>query len=160
MKRFFVITLLLVGCFTLLSAERIDNYHVDIVVEQSGELSITETIDYHFENISKHGIFRDIPYQIKAASVTKDIGLYQFSVQIDGGYVAWEQSTQHSKRAGELIRLKIGSPSTYVKGKHTYTISYKVKMGVVPAAQNEHQDAIRWNLIGTGWQIPIHNTQA
>lgn len=160
MKRFFVITLLLLGCFTSLFAEKIDHYRVDVTVEQSGELSVTETIVYDFENASKHGIFRDIPFQIKVGSVTKDIGLYQFSVEKDGGDVTWEESSHYSQKAGKLIRLKIGSPSTYVTGKHTYTISYRVKLGVLPASQHNDEDAIRWNVVGTGWQIPIHHIQA
>ena len=45
-------------------------------------------------------------------------------------------------------------------GKHLYTIAYRVKKGVLPAAQNEENDAIRWNIIGTGWQIPISNVEA
>ncbi|MDD3592315.1 MAG: DUF2207 domain-containing protein, partial [Sulfurovum sp.] len=160
MKRFLVITLLLLGCFTSLIAEKIDSYRVDLTVEQSGELFVTETIVYNFENASKHGIFRDIPIQIKVGSVTKDIGLYQFSVQKDGEDVTWEQSSHYSQKAGMMTRLKIGSPSTYVTGKHTYTISYRVKLGVLPASQHSDKDAIRWNVVGTGWQIPINHIQA
>ena len=65
-----------------------------------------------------------------------------------------------SAQAGDIIRLKIGSATTYVTGKHLYKISYRVKKGVLPAAQNEQNDAVRWNIIGTGWQIPITDIEA
>ena len=107
MKRLLLITLLYVGWHTLLFAEKIDNYKIDVTVEQSGELSIVETIDYNFEGASKHGIFRDIPYQIKIGSTKKDIGIYQASVQMDGMPVMWEKSSLNSSQAGQFIRLKI-----------------------------------------------------
>ena len=155
---------LLLLCFFFLTttsyAEKISAFNVDITVEQSGELLIVESIEYDFEQASKHGMFRDIPFTIKRAGRLKDLGLYDFSVQLDDGIVAWQKSTFMSTKSGEVTRLKIGSPHTYVTGKHLYKISYRVKMGVLPSAQNENKDAIRWNIIGTGWKIPIENVIA
>ena len=37
---------------------------------------------------------------------------------------------------------------------------YRVKISILPAAQNEASDAVRWNIIGTGWKIPIDNIEA
>jgi len=144
---------------TLLYAEKISAYKVNVTVEQSGELSIIESIEYDFEGQSKHGIFRDIPFTIKRTSLIKDLGLYDFSVQMDSNVVSWEKLNMGSAHAGDIIRLKIGDASTYVTGKHLYIISYRVKMGVLPSSQNEDNDALRWNVIGTGWQIPIEILQ-
>ena len=87
MQKLLLITLLLLGWGSSLYAEKITNYKIDINVEQSGELSVVESIGYDFENQSKHGIFRDIPFTIKREGVVKDLGLYDFSVQIDGDIV-------------------------------------------------------------------------
>ncbi|MBT8349313.1 MAG: DUF2207 domain-containing protein, partial [Sulfurovum sp.] len=160
MKKLLILTLLFWGMSSTIYAEKISNYKIDVTVEQSGELSIIELIEYDFEKQSKHGIFRDIPYTIKRKDVIKDLGLYEFSVQLDGDIVEWQQSTLGSTHAGDIQRLKIGSASTYITGKHLYQIAYRVKKGVLPATQNEENDAIRWNVIGTGWQIPIANIEA
>lgn len=160
MIRLLIITLLFLGWVTSTYAEKISNFKIDVTVEQSGELSIVESIEYDFEQQSKHGIFRDIPFTVKREGIINDLGLYAFLVQLDDGIVEWKQSTIASAQAGDVIRLKIGSASTYVTGKHLYTIAYRVKKGVLPAAQNEENDAIRWNIIGTGWQIPIQNVEA
>ncbi len=160
MKTLLILALLFWGLNTSAYAEKISNYKIDVTVEQSGELSIVESITYDFEGLRKHGIFRDIPYTIKRNNLIKDLGLYDFSVQLDGGIIEWQQSTLASTQAGDVIRLKIGSAHTYITGKHLYKIAYRVKKGVLPAAQNEEDDAIRWNVIGTGWQIPIHNVEA
>ena len=160
MKKWLYSALLFVAWASFAYGEKITQFTVDVTVEQSGELFVTEAIEYDFETQSKHGIFRDIPFTIKRASQLTDLGLYDFSVQLDDGMVEWKQYTLRSAHAGELIRLKIGSPNSYVTGKHLYTLRYRVKKGVLPAFQNEENDAIRWNIIGTGWQIPIQNIKA
>jgi len=160
MKKLLLLTLLFLGSGSSANAEKISNYKIDVTVEQSGELSIIESIEYDFEQQRKHGIFRDIPYTIKRNDLIKDLGLYEFSVQLDGGIVEWQQSTFGSAQAGDVLRLKIASSSTYITGKHHYQIAYRVKKGVLPATQNEEDDAIRWNIIGTGWQISIDNIEA
>jgi uncharacterized membrane protein YgcG len=159
MKKLLLALLLLFGS-TALFAEKIDRYEVDVFIKRSGELAIVEKIDYDFGGIGRHGIFRDIPRQIKYKEVIKDIGLYDISVSMDGGPVAWERQTYHADHAGEILRLKIGSASRLIHGRHHFTIRYRVKMGVLSASGNEQRDAIRWNVIGTGWSIPIENVKA
>jgi len=160
MKKWLYSALLFVVWASLAYGEKITHFAVNVTVEQSGELAITETIEYDFETQSKHGIFRDIPFTIKRASQLTDLGLHDFSVRLDDDMVEWKQSTERSNLTGEIIRLKIGSANTFVTGKHLYTLHYRVKKGVLPAFQNEANDAIRWNIVGTGWQIPIHNIKA
>ncbi len=160
MKKLFLLLFLFTGCNSGLFAEKISSYTVNIIVQQSGELHVSETIQYDFEGLSKHGIFRDIPFTVKGSVLPKDIGIHNFSVQMDGKKVDWEQSILNSFDSGDMIRIKIGSPSTYITGKHIYTISYQVKKGVLPSSFNASQDAIRWNTIGTGWEIPIEKTES
>ncbi|MEA3454996.1 MAG: DUF2207 domain-containing protein, partial [Campylobacterota bacterium] len=150
-----LILFLFAGWSTALFAEYISRYEVNLTVQQSGELHIVETIHYDFDGASKHGIFRDIPSTVKGSGRAKSIGLYDFSIQMDGAKAEWKKSKINSSDAGELIRLKIGSPSRLITDKHIYTITYKVKNGVLPSSGNTSQDAIRWNLIGTGWPVLI-----
>jgi len=113
MKKLLLALLLLFGS-TSLFAEKIDKYSVAITIEPSGELSVVEEIDYNFEGLGKHGIFRDIPYQIKRNGIIKDIGLHNFSVSMNGGPVEWIKESYNSGHAGKVVRLKIGSPSLYL----------------------------------------------
>jgi hypothetical protein len=160
LKRHLLLTLLFFGVGLSLHAEKITQYHIDVNVEQSGELSIIESIEYDFEQVQKHGMFRDIPHTIKKDGRIIDLGLYDFSVQMDNNIVEWKKSTMKSTHAGEIVRLKIGSASTYVTGKHLYRIVYRVKKGVLPSSQNESTDAIRWNIVGSGWKIALYDVSA
>ena len=148
--------LLIVG----VGAEEISRYNIDLHIEQSGELYVVETIEYDFKSQRKHGIYRDIPFTIKRGIATRDIGLYEFAVKLDDKNVEWHTSQIRSSDAGDMVRIKIGSADKYIEGKHIFTISYRVKMGVLPAYKDETMDAIRWNIIGTGWKVSIYNITA
>ncbi|MEA1953686.1 MAG: DUF2207 domain-containing protein, partial [Campylobacterota bacterium] len=155
-----LILFLFLGLGVSLYAEKISAYKIDVTVKQSGELFIVESILYDFENASKHGIFRDIPFTVKINSHTTNLILDTFSVKLDDGVVEWDAMTVNNTLAGKTTRIKIGSASTYLTGEHLYKISYRVQKGVLPAVQNEKNDAVRWNVIGTGWQVPIANIEA
>jgi uncharacterized membrane protein YgcG len=79
---------------------------------------------------------------------------------MDSAPVPLRQESYRSKQAGKVIRLYLGDAGSYVTGKHTYTIGYRVTNGILPAAQNPEHDALRWNLVGSGWSIPIKHVTA
>jgi len=151
------ILLLSIGGTTVLFAEKISSYHTIVTVQQSGELQVVEKIKYDFQTASKHGIFRDIPYTVRDGGLPRDLGFGNFSVTMDGKSVQWEKQTLSQTDSGEMIRLKIGSAQHTITGLHSYEIRYQVQKGVLRSSLGSTYDAIRWNMIGTGWEIPIEN---
>ena len=139
------------------SGEKIANYNVDISIHQDGTLSIIEDIKYDFSNEEKHGIYRDIPHTVKVNknSYPSNIGLSSFEVSMDNHYVNFTES-KVSADSGSNIRLKIGDASTYITAQHNYKISYAVAHGVLESGV---LDAVRWNAIGTGWEVPINSAR-
>jgi hypothetical protein len=53
--------------------------------------------------------------------------------------------------------LRIGDASKTVSGSQTYTVSYTVKGIVNPNVASSGMDELYWNVIGTGFTIPISN---
>jgi uncharacterized protein (TIGR04222 family) len=130
-------------------SERITAYDVDIRVEDTGSMLVTETIDYDFGFSQRHGIFRDIPVRLDYDSRYERIyPLKVISVEGSPGTpVKYKQ-----ENAVHADRLKIGDPNKTITGAHRYTIVYRVD-----AALNgfpEH-DELYWNAIGTEWTVPI-----
>ncbi|MDQ7084588.1 MAG: DUF2207 domain-containing protein [Sulfurovum sp.] len=160
MKKLFYSCILLL-LFTASSfADKITQYDIDIEIESSGGLSIVERIAYDFEGESKHGIFRDIPFTIKVGTRIIDLGLDSYAVKMNGQDIAWKQSIIRSSSMGEMVHLKIGDPASYVTDIQHYEIRYHVNIGLLLSAQDSLKDAIRWNIIGTAWTIPIENITA
>lgn len=120
----------------------IDNFSVDVKVGTDRVYDITETIDVNFTQPS-HGIMRKIPrsgsveaYRITDASVTGDF----FATSADSDY----------------LTLKIGDEDEYVRGKHSYNISYKMIHAKDDATDGDYAYI---NLIGSEWEVPIYNAE-
>ena len=139
-------------------AENIDSYDITIDIQESGELLVSEKITYNFGSQKKHGIYRDIPNTITVNSVKSSVGLDNFTVTMDGNHVNYKKMSISSPDSGENTRLRVGSKNIYISGIHTYEISYSVKKGVYKSSTDHLKDAIRWNVIGTGWKIPINQS--
>ena len=139
-----------------LFAEAIRQYDVTIDLHEDGSLGVKEVIDYDFGPVRRHGIFRDIPKMVTGRYGLRSIGLGDFSVTRDGVPEPFEKLTVGGD-AGPMVRLKIGRGETFLTGSHRYTIAYRVAHGILSA--HDGRDAMRWNAVGTGWEVPIDHAR-
>lgn len=150
MKKLLLLSLLLLLAPFVATAEgeeQIDNYAVELRIEQDSSLKVTETINYDFGENQRHGIFRNIPYKYKARGGNFALRISDVTVT-DG---TSDQPFTTSKSGGELV-LKIGDPDVYVTGNHQYVIDYTVGRAMNYFADH---DELYWNAIGTEWPVPI-----
>lgn len=132
---------------------KIDSFDSRIVVEEAGTVSITETIAVDFANLSKHGIYRDIP-----VTYTNADGSYLYtkvdvlSVLQDGSSATYTTTAYNG-----YLQLKIGDADTTISGGHTYAISYRAT-GILKAY--ESYDELYWNVTGNNWDVPISRASA
>lgn len=151
----FAFFILLTGLFLPQEAlaEEIADYQVDIKVNKSSEINIVETIRYDFGLLDRHGIFRNIPY----ITINKEGKKYQLEIDVsdvsygNGQDVPYSISTENEDKI-----IKIGDPNKTITGVNTYVISYTVKGAVTYFSDH---DELYWDAIGTGWEIPIYNTE-
>lgn len=121
----------------------IDTFDISMIVNDDNTYDMTETIDVTFNNSQMHGIYRDIPittYYKKPIKIK--------NIQIEG--YAYTTETVNGQ-----IRIKIGDPDVYTTSHETYRIHYTYVLG---DDLNPDMDELYFNLVGTGWQMPIHNT--
>jgi len=151
---------------SILFAEHIENFEVNITLEPGGEFVVTESILYDFNGTHKHGIYREIPTQAYSMGnvngvkwgVHFDIGLEAFEVQMDAEEVAWTKT--FSKSSGKkVVTLKIGSKEKNVSGKKYYLIKYRCLNGIMPSSYQVAKDILHWNAVGDGWKVPILQTE-
>lgn len=128
-------------------AEQIDNYQVDIKLDQSGEIYIQERIEYDFGIAQRHGIFRNIPYKYKNDFGKFNLRLNDIAVTMDGQPVGAAISSSNGEK-----NIKIGDADITITGKHVYNISYSVKRAINFFPDH---DELYWNAIGTDWTVPI-----
>ena len=121
----------------------INDYDVNILVNEDNSYLINETLQVEFNRTDMHGIFRDIPtktYFGKPVKIKKlDVLTHNYSSERNGGFLS----------------LRIGDKNTYANPTETYRISYIYEIG---DDGNTDMDEFYFNIVGPQWEIPIHNT--
>lgn len=126
----------------------IDEYNINMVVNEDNTFDITETITAYF-NVPKHGIYRKIPLKntVTRLDGTKSNNRAQISnIYVDNNFTTYNED-------GYKV-IKIGDASKTFTGSHTYTIKYTYNIGKDPLKNN---DELYFNLIGDEWDTIISN---
>lgn len=126
----------------------IDEYNIDIKVNEDNTFDIEETITAYF-NVPKHGIFRTIPLRntVTRLDGTKSKNRVQISnLSVDNKYT--------TSKADGNYKIQIGSASHTVTGEQIYVIKYTYNIGKDPI---KDYDELYYNLIGTEWDTVIGN---
>lgn len=145
---------LLFALFTFpqrVSADVIRGYDAQILIQKEGTIQVKEKIEYDFEYLYKHGIYRDIPF-IKKNSDGKQ---YKMDVTVES--VADENGDSYSYTTSEVngqLRLKVGDANRTITGIHTYTITYTVSGALTFFSDH---DELYWNVTGDKWGFPLEN---
>ena len=125
-------------------AERVTQMWVGAEVTATGAMPVQEVIDYDFGlAVDKHGIFRSIP-GLSSDTVVE--------VRSTSAPDAIADRFAYTFPDGELgQKLKIGDAGTTISGRHRYRIDYALPR----AAVLDGADRLRWDAVGTGWEVPI-----
>ncbi len=146
MKKFILLfSLLFLMIATTVSAEKIDDFAVDIDIHQDASITVKEKILYNFEANQRHGIFRDIPLYYKTING-------EYSVEISNISVVDEKNSLYTFTTSEengVLKIKIGDANSTVTGQKIYQISYNVKNAL---GFFDNHDELYWNATGNGWQ--------
>jgi uncharacterized membrane protein YgcG len=134
--------------------ESIKRYDVQVQIQPSGSMLVTETIDYDFGSAAKHGIFRDIPERLHYDDTYDRIyRIDVVSVKAVGAPADFEVEHQ----SGGILHIRIGDPDVTVSGEHVYTIVYRVD-GALNGFPDH--DELYWNAIGADWSVQIDQASA
>lgn len=126
----------------------IDNYKIDMIVNEDNTFDITETITAYFD-VPKHGIYRKIPLKNSITRIdgTKSNNRAKISdIEVNDNYTIYNES-------GYKV-IKIGDADRTLTGSHTYQIKYTYNIGKDPL---KDADELYFNLIGDEWDTVIKN---
>lgn len=130
--------------------EHIETFLTEIEILKDSSIAVTETIEYDFTSLKRHGIFRTIPIKYNARGGNFSLRINDISVTDESGHNRPFATTQQ----GRNKEIKIGDPNKYVSGKQTYVISYTIKRAI---NQTNIHDELYWNSTGIDWTVPISN---
>lgn len=129
-------------------ASVIHSFDSQIVAHKNGQVDITETINYDFESVEHHGIYRNIPLYAKVGDLYRIYRIENIKILRDS---APEQFT--TSQTSDQITFKIGNPDKTMIGDHVYKISYIVQNAV--GSNFADHDEIYWSATGNDWDVGI-----
>lgn len=155
MKKYLIFCLILLGILfaPAVLAEQINSFDVTIDINQDSSINVTEIIEYDFENLQRHGIFRTIPIKYRARGGNYNLRISNVSVT-DENYQPYNYRVSYP---GSDMEIKIGDADKYITGQHTYVINYTIKRAF---NYFEDYDELYWNVTGTEWPVPINDISA
>jgi len=134
------------------AALRIEDFAVEITVESSGQLQVTERITVRFLT-PHHGIERFVPVSGRTPwgeAVKIDLRLDE--ILLDEVSVPYTDRTLGSNRY-----FRIGDPDRTITGTYEYTIRYRANRALL---FTENAVRLYWNVTGNEWDIPIEQASA
>jgi uncharacterized membrane protein YgcG len=130
--------------------ESTPRFDVNIVIEPSGDLEITETIVQEFGSTPRHGIFRYIPNRLRYDDEFDRV--YPIDLEsVTASPPGTPDDVETKDENGNFV-IRIGDPDTTITGRHTYKIVYTVKGAMNGFADH---DELFWNAIGNQWEQDI-----
>lgn len=138
----------------LIFAWYIPLFNSEIYLNEDGSLKIVENITVDFNDGYYHGIYRDIPLELRGRVGNYSLGFNVEEVQMDGRDIPVKKST---RRPGGWthLRLRIGDPDRTITGIHRYKIQYTVLLG---ARYFDKYDELYWNVTGNKWETVIDSS--
>lgn len=138
----------------LLLSLYIQVFDSEIKLNQDGSLDIKEEITVNYDGGYYHGIYRDIPLELKGIAGNFSLGFKVHEVLMDGKSVPVKKSTRRYG-GGKDLRLRIGDPDKTISGIHVYTIEYSAVLG---ARYFKDWDELYWNVTGNSWENRIDSS--
>ncbi len=126
----------------------------EIKLNEDGSLNIKEKITVNYDGGYHHGIYRDIPLELKGTIGNYSLGFKVNEVLVDGEEVPVKKSTKRY-RDGKYLQLRIGAPDRTISGIHVYTIEYSVVLG---AKYFDEWNELYWNVTGNHWEDRIDSS--
>ena len=131
----------------------ITNYDADFVVDDNGDMAVTETLTVDFPGVGKHGIFRFFDRHDQSAPRALRTP-HDISVTMDGHPEPFQISHESHDR---YVVARIGDPNVTIGlSKHTYVIRYRID-GVLEPGTDGTETQFYWNLIPGGWAQAIQD---
>jgi len=141
-KAILVCAVLMMALTTLFAASNftITDFSMDVQVDDSNVLAVTETIQVFFATPS-HGIFQTVPVifgnkKVKLSNIRSSSKLTRDDV------------------TNAYVTFRIGDADKLVSGSQTYVISFDYAIG---DDHNSAYDELYYDLLGTSWETDVDN---
>lgn len=133
---------------------RITNYTVDATVDEHGTTSVRLTLAFDFGNDAGHGPYLTFPLRQAIANDPDHWRMLDTSIGQVSSPSGADAAVQTDTQDGNLL-VRVGSEGRTFIGVQTYQVNYTIRGLIAPRQATSGLDEFNWNVIGTGWEVPI-----
>jgi uncharacterized membrane protein YgcG len=138
------------------TGRHITRYTADVAVTADGVARVRLEFDFDFGNDPGHGPYLTLPIRQQIAGNDTQDRIFKISAISASSQTAPAQINRED--SADAIVLRIGDPNRGdISGVHTYDVSYTVDGWINPDSTTHEGDQLYWNVIGSGWDIPLAN---
>lgn len=135
------------------SGREITRYDVTAVLAADGTMRVTLDFDFDFGDDPGHGPYLTLPTRV-SYDETLDRAFRYTDISASSSTDAPDDVNQESTT--DALILRIGDEDIDdVSGVHRYRIDYTADGLLNPANAQHSGDELYWNVIGSGWEIPL-----
>lgn len=138
------------------TGRHITRYAATVDLTPDGVARVRLDFDFDFGDDPGHGPFVTITTRQSVDSTTDRV----FPVSDVSAQSATAPADVDQENDGNAEILRIGDPDVTVSGVHTYVVQYTIDGLINAASQTGAGDELYWNVIGSGWEIPLANVTA
>lgn len=136
---------------------QINNFDMEINVNENNSFSVTENITVKFLQSGKHGIFRNLPI-INTITKEEDNKIITEKYRLKYSDISATKLVEKYEENGNLILVLGDEYNTFNLGD-TYTFKVKYLLTVGDDKNNKY-DEFYYNVLGSGWSCDIINFKA
>lgn len=134
---------------------QIVRYDVTVELARDGVAEVSIDMDFDFGNDPGHGPYITLPTRVRYDDERDRV--YRVS-DVRASSATGAPARVHLDRSPSSVAIRVGSEHRgNISGVQQYTISYRLEGMVNGAAGEGTYDEFYWNVIGSGWEIPISN---
>lgn len=135
------------------SGREITRYDVTAALGADGRMNVVIDFDFDFGDDPGHGPYLTLVTRQGVDDTTDREFRYS---GIDASSSTGAPAQVNREDSSDAIILRIGDPDVDdVSGVQTYQVQYTVDGFVNPANAQHSGDELYWNVIGSGWEVPI-----
>lgn len=120
-----------------------------------GTMTVTQTLDMQFSGSGNHGPYLYFTTRQAIEGDPAHWRVLRYTITSVTSPTGAPARWQTERPDAGTLALRVGDPNRTVNGLQTYVVTYTVEGVVNPKVEKSQMDEVFWNVIGTGWTVPI-----
>lgn len=133
---------------------KITDYRVAATVDAGGTTAVQLNLSFDFGNEAGHGPYLTFPLRQEIAKDPDHWRMLDMTLGEVASPSGANAEVQTEEQDGNLL-VRVGNENRTFSGVQTYQVNYTIRGLIASRQAQSGLDEFNWNVVGTGWEVPI-----